>query len=80
MSIGKERVRCRIQRYDPDVKEAPLSFITLGEFTVEKSKANDGGVHQYHILADQCQKSGYHFKFYSESTDKKNFQWDLTVE
>jgi hypothetical protein len=65
--------RCRIQKYDPAVTEAPFRFITLVECAEvnEPEGLNDGGSEFANRLADMCQARGYKFRFYSMHRDDR---------
>ena len=55
-----------IEMYDPAVKEAPYSFITLREEVIPLNlEAGDSGKGTYKQLVDLCNKHGYRFRFWS---------------
>ena len=70
--------KCRIQKYDPAVTEAPFTFITLGEFTTVVKEAKDFpegtgwhivGAQHYFAFRDACDDKGFSFKFFSTSSE-----------
>lgn len=65
--------RCRIQKYDPAVTEAPFRFITLVECAEvnEPEGLNDSGNEFANRLADMCDARGYRFRFYSIHRDDR---------
>ena len=69
-------VKCLIQKYDPAVKEAPFSFITLGECEIEDRKDSEQAI-AYRMSA-AVGAMGYSFKFYS-MTQAKGYAYDITV-
>jgi hypothetical protein len=74
------QVRCLIQRYDPKVKEAPFTFINLGEFWIEETEDNtDGGIKRRNQMWDACNVAGFDFKFYSMCSDDPRYKYSVTV-
>lgn len=65
--------RCRIEQYDPTVKEAPFRFITLVECAEvdEPEGLNDGGSEFANRLRNMCQGFGYKFRFYTVHRDNR---------
>ena len=71
--------KCRIQRYDPAVTEAPFTFITLDEFTCYRPTIDDQGETFFVILNHECSDRNLQFKFYSMS-NHENFDYDVVVK
>jgi len=65
--------RCRIQKYDPAVTEAPFRFITLVECAEvdEPEGLKDDGNEFANRLANMCWVLGYRFRFYSLHRDDR---------
>lgn len=71
--------KCLIQRYDPEVTEAPFEFITLGEMEVFEELAKPGHSNFYNVLYSACLQHGYRFKFYSMAFDDSEFYYHVIV-
>ena len=71
-------VKCRVQRYDPDVTEPPFEFITLGELEIDKPDVDYLGEQFAENLSKGCYEAGYAFKFYSLS-DEDDYVFNVTV-
>ena len=70
--------RCRVQKYDPAVKEAPFEFITVDEFECCEPDMTEYGEEFAEVLILACRKMGYIFKCYSFSTEK-GYDYDVVV-
>jgi hypothetical protein len=72
------RLKCRLQSYDPKVKEAPFTFITRGEITIDVPDVKDNGETLWGILFDACRDAGFYFRFYSMSSEP-GYTYDVNV-
>ena len=63
-------MKCKIQKYDPAVTEAPFQMIDVETIEMEDPRDEKN---MYVYFSTECRNRGYSFKFYTSGDDECDF-------
>ena len=73
-------VKCRIQKYDPEVLKSPYKFITLVDCVeIDKPENDPDGTKFFTNAMIKCDELGYELRFYSLCSDDPNIDFSIVV-